>query len=95
MKTILTLGAAITLAIALNSCGINYTTIGNYNLNDTQVQLSTNNFRVVDTLSGSASVSYIFLIGGLSEHQLYQNALIDGDGPCQKVLVSIRELNVW
>lgn len=65
------------LAAALSSCGINYATTGNYNLNTTQVQLASNNFRVVDTLSGSASVSYIFLIGGLSEHQLYQNAYFE------------------
>ncbi len=71
------LAGALMLAAALSSCGINYATTGNYNLNTTQVQLASNNFRVVDTLSGSASVSYIFLIGGLSEHQLYQNAYFE------------------
>jgi hypothetical protein len=68
---------AVMLAVMLSSCGMNYAVTGNYNLNNTQVQLASNNFRVVDELSGSASVSYILLIGGLSEKQLYQNAYAD------------------
>jgi len=73
-KIILHLVIALAVTAVLNSCGINYAVTGNYNLNATQVQLSNNNFHVVDTLSGSASVSYILLIGGLGEHQLYENA---------------------
>ena len=62
------------VGMLLSSCGMNYAVTGNYNLNNTQVQLAANNFHVVDELSGSASVSYILMIGGLSEKQLYQNA---------------------
>ncbi len=62
------------LAAILSSCGANYAVTGNYNVNNTQVQLSNANFSIVDKISGSASVSYVFFIGGLSEHQLYENA---------------------
>ena len=77
MKRITTLLSMMFLTSLLSSCGVNYATTGNYNLNTTQVRLASDNFRVVDNLSGSASVSYIFLIGGLSEHQLYENAYAD------------------
>ena len=74
MKPTLTLAAVLIVSLSLSSCGVNYATTGNYNLNTTQVQLASDNFRIVDTVTGSASVSYILLIGGLSEHQLYENA---------------------
>ena len=77
MKRTLTLLSALAIAAAISSCGTNYAVTGNYNLNNTQVQLAGNNFHVVDNLVGSASVSYVLLIGGLSERQLYQNAYAD------------------
>ena len=78
MKTIFTyIAGAFILVVLLSSCGMNYAVTGNQNLNNTQVQLASNNFRVVDDLTGSASVSYVLMLGGLSEHQLYQNAYSD------------------
>ena len=64
----------ITVLTALSSCGMNYAVTGNYNLNTTQVQLSSANFNVLEKVSGSADVSYVFMIGGINDHQLYENA---------------------
>jgi hypothetical protein len=64
----------MTITATLSSCGMNYAVTGNYNLNMTQVQLGNNNFHVVDSLTGSSSVSYVLFIGGLSADQLYHNA---------------------
>jgi len=77
MKHILSIIAVMAFAATLTSCGTNYAVTGNYNLNSTQVQLSTNNFHVVDDLAGSSSVTYILMIGGLSDRQLYENAYAD------------------
>ena len=77
MKTTAAFLSILLIMGSASSCGVNYAVTGNYNVNNTQVQLASDNFRVVDNLSGSASVSYIFLIGGLSEHQLYENAYAD------------------
>lgn len=74
MKSFLLFGIAISIILLLSSCGVNYAVNGNYNLNNTQVQLSTANFNTVEKISGSSSASYIFFIGGLGEHQLYENA---------------------
>lgn len=74
MKRILLLCVAVFVAVTLTSCGANYAVTGNYNVNNTQVQLASANFNTVDKLSGSASTSYVFFIGGLGEHQLYENA---------------------
>ncbi len=48
--------------------------ISSYNLNNTQVQLGSNNFKFVEHISGSADVSYVLIFGGLSEKQLFDNA---------------------
>lgn len=67
--------AGILIIIMLfSSCGVNSALVLNHNINNTQVQLSSNNYRVVDRISGSAEVEYILLIGGLNKKQLYENA---------------------
>ena len=58
----------------LSSCGVGYSIISNTNLNNTQVNLSSNNFKVVDKVSGSSEVSYVLIFGGLKEKQLFENA---------------------
>jgi len=58
----------------LTSCGANFAVTGNYNVNNTQVQLSNANFTIVDKITGNSHASYVFFIGGLGEHQLYENA---------------------
>jgi hypothetical protein len=74
MKHILSMLAALALAASLSSCGFSMATISGNNINNTQVQLGSNNFKYVDHVSGSADVSYILMIGGLSKNQLYENA---------------------
>ena len=64
----------LTAAVFVSSCGVNGAMILNHNLSTTQVQLSSNNYKVVATVSGSSEVSYVCLIGGLRKRQLYENA---------------------
>jgi hypothetical protein len=65
---------AVLGALFLSSCGVNTALILNHNQNATQVSLSSNNFKVVDRVTGSADVRYILMIGGLKKRQLYDNA---------------------
>lgn len=74
MKQLIFLVVVLSAATLLSSCGANYAVTGNYNQNNTQVQLTNANFKYVDKISGSASVSYVFFIGGLGDRQLYENA---------------------
>ncbi len=74
MKTIFIALIAIATLVSLSSCGMNYAVTGNYNVNNTQVQLSNANYTTVDKISGSANTSYVLFVGGLGEHQLYENA---------------------
>ena len=71
-KTILF--SLIALVAILSSCGVNNSVVSNLNQNTTQVQLSSNNYKIVDKVSGSAEVKYICMIGGLNKKQLYENA---------------------
>jgi hypothetical protein len=74
MKKIVLILSSVSMLIFLNSCGINMSSIVNHNLNNTQVQLSNNNFKVVDKISGSSEVSYVLIFGGINKKQLYENA---------------------
>ena len=68
---------AIVLLLFLSSCGINNAVILNQNQNATQVHLTTNNYKVVEKVTGSAEIEYILLIGGMNYKQLYANAYAD------------------
>tara|TARA_R110002012_G_scaffold252147_1_gene430726 strand:- start:568911 stop:569201 length:291 start_codon:yes stop_codon:yes gene_type:complete len=46
----------------------------NQNQNTTQVHLGSNNFSVVEKVSGTSEVSYVLAIGGLNKRRLYQDA---------------------
>lgn len=74
MKRLIALLLLLLVTATLSSCGANYAVTGNYNLNTTQVQLASNNYQIINKVSGSADVSYICMIGGLSKEQLYENA---------------------
>ncbi len=65
---------AIASMAFLSSCGINYAVVLNHNQNNTQVNLGSNNFKVVSRVSGSAQVEYICLISGINKKQLYDHA---------------------
>ena len=77
MKNILISITAIALLMLLNSCGINNAMMVNQNLNSTQVHLTTNNYNVVEKITGSAEVEYILMFGGMNKKQLYENAYAD------------------
>ncbi len=74
MKKIILLFLAFGSIALLSSCGINFATISNHNANETQVQLTSNNFKVLDKINGSAEVSYVLIFGGLNMKRLYENA---------------------
>lgn len=74
MKKITLYAILLLLTSALSSCGIGTALVVNHNQNATEVHLSGNNFRVVDQVSGSSEVSYVFAIGGMKKRQLYENA---------------------
>lgn len=76
MKTII-FSLVIAVGLLLASCGVNAALVVNQNQNTSQVQLSSNNFKVVDRVSGNAEVKYIICIGGLKKRQLYENAYSD------------------
>ncbi len=65
---------AIALLVFLNSCGINHAYVFNHNQNATQVHLGSNNFKVLEKVSGTAEVSYVLIFGGVNRKQLYKNA---------------------
>lgn len=64
----------IAASLLLSSCGFNSALVLNHNQNNTQVQLASNNYKVIDKVSGSAEVEYILMIGGMNKRQLYENA---------------------
>ena len=63
--------------VFLTSCGVSGAYIYNHNENSTQVHLSSNNYEIVDQISGSSDVSYILIFGGMNKKQLYENAYSD------------------
>ncbi len=65
---------SIALLVFLNSCGINGALVVNHNQNATQVHLTSNNFKVVDKVSGTAEVDYVLIFGGMNRKELYKNA---------------------
>ena len=77
MKTIINLFSLVAISLLLNSCGIHASQIINQNQNATQVQLSGNNFKIIDKVSGTAEINYICLIGGMNRTQLYSKAYAD------------------
>lgn len=74
MKKLPLIASALLLTVLLSSCGVNSSIVLNHNNNSTQVQLSGNNFRVTDRVTGSAEVSYVLIFGGMNKKQLYENA---------------------
>jgi PBP1b-binding outer membrane lipoprotein LpoB len=74
MKKISIYPVLLLLAAFLSSCGIGTALVTNHNQNATEVHLSGNNFKVIDQVSGSSETSYVLLIGGMDQKQLYENA---------------------
>ncbi|MCZ8283891.1 MAG: hypothetical protein O9353_00410 [Bacteroidia bacterium] len=74
MKKISIYSVLLFFIASLSSCGIGTSVVYNHNQNATEVHLSSNNFKVVDQVSGSSEASYILAIGGIRKRQLYENA---------------------
>lgn len=74
MKKIGIYAVLLFIAAFLSSCGIGTALVTNHNQNATEVQLSRNNFKVIDQVSGSSEVSYVLIFGGMNKRQLYENA---------------------
>lgn len=74
MKNTLTKVLAIALWIGLSSCGASSAIVLNQNQNATQVHLTSNNYNILEQVSGSAETEYILLIGGMNRTQLYNTA---------------------
>jgi len=74
MKKLLFYSIAFTLLLSASSCGVSGAYIINHNQNATQVNLSSNNYQVINKVSGSAEVQYVFIFGGMNKKQLYENA---------------------
>jgi PBP1b-binding outer membrane lipoprotein LpoB len=77
MKKVSIYSVLLLLTVFFGSCGYNAALISNHNQNATEVQLNGNNFKVIDQVSGSSEVSYIFGIGGMDKRQLFENAYSD------------------
>ncbi len=72
--------------LLLPSCASFNPNVSSVNQNQTQVNLSSNNFKVVKRVQGSASATYIFGIGGLgkkglvaaAKKEMYDEAQLSG-----------------
>jgi hypothetical protein len=76
VKIILFIMAMVTIVL-FSECGVNSALILNHNQNTTQVVLSSNNYKVIDKVTGTSNVKYICMIGGLNKKQLYEKAYSD------------------
>ena len=64
-------------ATALSSCGVNQAFLLKQNLNPTPDQLSSNNFKILKKVVGSADVAYGLGFGRMSKTRLYESAYAD------------------
>ncbi len=62
------------LIATMSSCGVGAAYVFNHNQNATQVQLGSNNFKVVNKVKGRSEVSYVLIFGGAKKKQLYASA---------------------
>jgi type III secretory pathway lipoprotein EscJ len=76
MKKIFSLFTLATLLL-LSSCSVFNPNVSSSNLNQTQVVLQSNNFKVIKKVEGSASATYILGIGGLGKKGLVSAARKD------------------
>lgn len=75
----LLLGVSLIAALCLQSCGFASGLTNQFSLYgiQTHVELSEDNFRLVDRVSGSASLTYVFGFGGISKQGLIEQAKAD------------------
>ncbi|HJF70524.1 MAG TPA: hypothetical protein K8V05_07185 [Butyricimonas virosa] len=92
MKTFKSLCVIVLSAITLASCGLGSDLTSNKNSLQTNVVLTQNNYKIVKTITGEATATYILGIGGLSSKALKENAVANMvkeaklDGRCQAIV---------
>lgn len=69
--------AAVAACLMATSCSISYENTKNASLWQTNIQLNSDNYRIVKQISGESSATYIFGIGGLSKKALTESAISD------------------
>ncbi len=74
MKNIKSIFGLLLLTVFFSSCGYHVGYVNNNNANVTNVELSQNNFKVIEKVSGSSTVEYIVGFGGKAEKQLLEDA---------------------
>ncbi len=74
MKNRFILLTSVALLFILSSCGVSHSIMLNLNQSTTQVNLGSNNFNVVEKVSGTSEVSYVLIFGGLNKRRLFQDA---------------------
>ena len=97
MKKYLLLSALGLCLLLISGCGTSSGLIFNQNQLQTNVVLSQNNFTVVKTVTGEASATYIFGIGGYAQaeakasamNQMLQNAELTGSQAIVNAQVSL------
>ena len=77
MKSIKALFVAVFAMLLVASCGAPNNLTANYNLNQTNVVLSQNNFQVLHSVKAEVSSSYLFGIGGIGKKALKANAVAE------------------
>lgn len=75
------------MVVLLSSCGVNSGLLNQYSVNgtNTNIVLEKNNFKVVGTVSGEATDTYLFFIGGFKQtlvakakQKMIENAKLEG-----------------
>lgn len=97
MKKYFLLSALCLCLFLISGCGTSSGLISNQNQLQTNVVLSQNNFTVVKTVTGEASATYIFGIGGYAQaeakasamNQMLQNAELTGSQAIVNAQVSL------
>ncbi len=106
MKKLFIVAALFLGVLLVSSCGASSDLTFNQNQLQTNVVLSQNNFTVVKTVTGEASASYVFGIGGRKQaeaktsamNQMIQNADLTGSQAIVNATISFHEqtvLGIW
>lgn len=74
MKKFLMGAMLLCVAMIFTGCGVMNQLTTNVNMTETSVQLTSGNYKVVKTVSGEATDTYVFGIGGLSKDALAKNS---------------------
>lgn len=64
-------------AVMLSSCGMTSHRISNYNVAQTTLKLSCDNFEVIGNVEGTSHATYVLGIGGVSRRAVKENAIAD------------------